>query len=325
MTKPDKSNTEFNNLYDIFKVLFDSKFALIIITFLITGVASSYLIINKPQPIYKSMGLIEIGDYFDINDKQKKLIETSSSLNTELNKIFINRYLYDKTKKNFVTLINPLQEGMIKLEARSSSIEQAEKSILEIIDFVISRHEYYFENIQDKSYESIELEKNILINSLSSLKNRERYIKNIEMPLIASDISARIFEIELFNELIRESIKKDSAEVNANAELRLRSNLDEIKEINLTQEISLLENEHKLEALKNQIDIIEKRVAKIDYNFGLIKSNSNFNNSRLVGQIITSTEPQPSSKLIIISTLIIGLILSCCIILVANSIMGSKR
>jgi hypothetical protein len=144
------------------------------------------------------------------------------------------------------------------------------------------------------------------------------------MPSITSDVSQRIFEIELINERIRESIK-GSAEVNHNAEGRLRSNLNEIRKINLTQEASLLENKHKLEILKNQIDIIEKRVAKIDNNFVLMKSNSDFNNSRLAGQILTSTEPQPSSMLIIISTLIFGLILSCCIILVAKSILGSKR
>jgi hypothetical protein len=317
-----KSNTEFNNLFDIFAFLVASKFAIVIITFLFTAATSSYLIINKPQPIYKSSALIEIGEYFDNVEKQNKLIEASNALNTELNKIFINRYLYDNSKQSFISLIEQIQEGLIKLEARSSSIEQSEKSILEIIDYVINRHEDYFKNIKDQSNELSSLDRESLFNSLSDLKIEANYIKNIQIPSDVNKSVERIFELELIDELISESLK-NNPDVTLNA--KLKSNKDKIKTINLMQKVSLSESELNLKILQNQINLTEKRIERIDEDIRFMKSNSKFKNSRLAGQIITSIEPQLSSMLAIISSFIFGLLLSCFIILVANSIMTSKK
>ncbi len=122
------------DLREIIKILLASK-KLIISTILIFTIASIiYSLSIKPE--FKSSSLLEIG-YYEMPDATQELIEKPSDLISEL-KLLKLKNPDNKFSQNLS--MNSMEGRVIRLETNSSSIEQNEKILNEMISYINERH-----------------------------------------------------------------------------------------------------------------------------------------------------------------------------------------
>ena len=122
------------DLKEIFKILIESK-KLIISTILIFTTASIIYSLSL-KPSFLTSTILEIG-YFEMPDGNQKLIEKPSNLISDL-KVLIMKNSDNKFNQN--VSITSFEGKLINLETTSSSGEQNENLLTEIINYIDERH-----------------------------------------------------------------------------------------------------------------------------------------------------------------------------------------
>jgi LPS O-antigen subunit length determinant protein (WzzB/FepE family) len=132
LTKPSPYEDEIN-LREIIQILIESK-KLIISTILIFIIASIIYSLSL-EPSIKSSAKLEIG-YVTMNNGDKELIQSPSALTSDL-KILIMKNPDNKYTQK--VSINSFENKVIKLETISSSVEQNEDLLNEVIRHIHDR------------------------------------------------------------------------------------------------------------------------------------------------------------------------------------------
>lgn len=177
------------NLDRIFEKLITYKTLILTITLFFSIAVSVFTIQIQSQ--YKSFALIEIGNYKTI-DGISTPIESSSSLINNININLLYKNIFGD-KKGYQ--ISPIDGSIVKIERKSYSIEDNEKSLKKIIDFTINRH-------QNISEEAINLEIKSLENELDNVNNRILFIQEVLISELQNEDKKRINSIiELEREL----------------------------------------------------------------------------------------------------------------------------
>ena len=122
------------DLKEIFKILIKSK-KLIISTILIFAIASIIYSLSL-DPSFKSSAQVQIG-YFEMPDGKKNLIEEPSDLISDLNILLLRNPDNKFSQKVPISLI---EKNVINFETTSSSGEQNENILNEMIIYIEGRH-----------------------------------------------------------------------------------------------------------------------------------------------------------------------------------------
>ena len=124
------------DLKEIFKLLINSKKLIIAITLVITTLGAIYSF--QKAPVYKSTAFLEIGEFYSGNDSiEKELIESGGKLIQDININFIFKTKIDSADK---LILNILEKKLIKIEYTSSSAENNNNLLNEIIRYINNRH-----------------------------------------------------------------------------------------------------------------------------------------------------------------------------------------
>ena len=122
------------DLKEIFKILIESK-KLIISTLLFFTIASIIYSVSL-KPSFETSANVEIG-YVTLNNGARELIESPSDLISDL-KVLIMKNPDDKFIQK--VLMNSFEDKIINFETTSSSAEQNENLLTEIISYIGKRH-----------------------------------------------------------------------------------------------------------------------------------------------------------------------------------------
>jgi capsular polysaccharide biosynthesis protein len=156
------------DLKEIFKILLKSK-KLILSTILIFTTASIIYSLSL-KPSYLTSTKLEIG-YYEMSDGAQKLIEKPSNLISGL-KVLIMKNPDDKFNQN--VSMNSFEGKLINLETTSSSVEQNEDLLNEVIRYINKRHSNLaiLTNVQKKAQIS---------NEIETLESKISFIKGIHI------------------------------------------------------------------------------------------------------------------------------------------------
>ena len=165
------------DLRELFKIIWDKKFFIILFTLAITVLATVYAYSKKP--IYEVKSIVRIG-YIG-----EQLIEPSNIIEQKL-KIIFNVDNPPNNSEAIVTKINVVKnvQNFIEISTEGiSNIEAVEKN-KEVIEFLQNEYKYKIDefvlktnidikNIEDKIKYALEVEKNNLEKNISKIKNQQ--------------------------------------------------------------------------------------------------------------------------------------------------------
>ena len=133
LTQPSPYDDEID-LREIFKILIESKKLIILTTLIFTIASIIYSLSLKPE--FKSSTILEIG-YYEMPDGTQELIEEPSDLISDLNILLLRNPDNKFSQKVPISLI---EKNVINFETTSSSGEQNENILNEMIIYIEGRH-----------------------------------------------------------------------------------------------------------------------------------------------------------------------------------------
>lgn len=323
------------NLSRIYVKFVTYKTLILTITLFFSIAVSVFTIQIKSQ--YKSIALIEIGNYKTI-DGVLKPIESVPALinNVNINLLYKNNF-GDKNGYQ----ITPMEGSIVQIQRKSYSINENEQSLKKIIDFIINRHKDISDAAINPEIKSIETElkkiNNIIFNTFRASINKLEH----ELPYLENKIS-EIDKIIKANE-------KNLLALESNPELLLKQATDapkinqvihdyKIKKIDLekqrqnvifaiekygnTQNLpsdssdviaGLLENSN--EASNLTFDLIQKKI-----NLETQITHAKIQNETKIINKITSSELDNKKPLIIVAGVFIGFLISLIVSFIIDSI-----
>ena len=184
------------DLKEIFKILIESK-KLIISTILIFTTASIIYSLSL-KPSFISSTKLEIG-YYEMPDGTQKLIEKPSHLISDL-KVLIMKNSDNKFNQN--VSITSFEGKVINLETTSSSGEQNENLLTEIINYIDERHSNLAVLITNQQKHQISNEIDLIESEISFLKEITRVNVEASISKLKSDLPILDQEISQLNQVI---------------------------------------------------------------------------------------------------------------------------
>jgi len=222
------------DLKEIFKILIESK-KLIISTILIFTTASIIYSLSL-KPSFLTSTSLEIG-YSQMINGDKELIETASGLISDLKILLIKKYSDNQSSSNIS--MNKFENKIISLEITSSSAENNENLLTEIINYIDERHSNFalLDTKQKKNEISHKIE--IIESEISLYKSQNLFnLANIE------------FEISLLKENMRADLEAEISKLESEIS-KLESGLPIIdQEISQLKQV-IIEDTANLNLLKN--------------------------------------------------------------------------
>ena len=242
------------DLRELFKIIWDKKFFIILFTLAITVLATVYA--YSKTPIYEVKSYVEIG-YIN-----KERIEDIDALEQKLKVIFgveNPRYEEDSFEKGVVNSIKQIKGVKNFLEIKTEALSN---------DAALSKNKDVLKFIQDSSQESIKQYEVILDNTILNKKREIDFINEINIKNIKSEIEI-LKEQELKNIDRQIDILKSQNIKNIEKEIDIlkSQNIENIsREINLlkTQEIPKIKTQiafltnSKIKSLEDKISFYSK-------------------------------------------------------------------
>ncbi|MDC0981207.1 Wzz/FepE/Etk N-terminal domain-containing protein [Candidatus Pseudothioglobus singularis] len=344
LTQPSPYEDEID-LREIFKILIESK-KLIISTILIFTIASIIYSLSL-KPSFKSSTILEIG-YYEMPDGNQKLIEKPSSLISDL-KVLIMKNQDDKFSQNIS--MNSFEEKLINLKTTSSSSEQNENILNEIINYIDERHSNLAVLITDQKKHQIsnEIERNEtklsfikakqLDNNLLKRTEIEDRIAQLkaELPIIDLEISQLekviIDDTNNLSLLKRnENIRTERASNSPTLEQIIFSYKSKINGFNTKKNTNLTETK----SLNNHLQILENVTFQSDELFRLDQEQKILENQLQmlmnetqvktlpIGNIETQTI-KPKTQLMILLGIIMGFIAGILLVFIRNFVKSYRE
>jgi hypothetical protein len=333
------------DLKEIFKILIESK-KLIISTILIFTTASIIYSLSL-KPSFLTSSKLEIG-YYEMPDGTQKLIEKSSNLISDL-KILIIKNPNDKFSQNIS--MSSFEKKIINLETTSSSVEQNENLLTEIINYIDERHSNLAALISDQKKHQISNEidlieseiafskaKQLDSNQLKQSQIKDRIAKlESTLPIINLEISQlEKVIIEDTNNLSllkrNELIQTERAANSPTLEQTIFFYKKEINKLN-TQKYT---NIQETKSLNNQFKILENVTLQSDELFKLERKQKILENqleilmtptqvkTQPIGNIETNTI-KPKTQLLISLGIMLGFITSILLVFINNFIKRYQK
>jgi capsular polysaccharide biosynthesis protein len=242
------------DLIKIIKILIESK-KLIILTTLIFIIASIIYSLSL-KPSFNSSTKLEIG-YAQLDNGDRKLIESSSNLISNLN-IFLLKNTDSKFNQD--VSINSVEGRILNLETISSSAEQNENLLTEIINYIDERHSNLAVLITDQKKHQISKEIDLIESKISFIKAKQldenqakKLTINRNLEILKSKISFIKAKQLDENQLMRSQIKDKTANLKSSL-LTIDLEISQLEKviIEVTNNLSLLKrNELQTERAAN--------------------------------------------------------------------------
>ena len=182
LTQPSPYEDEID-LREIFKILIESK-KLIISTILIFTTASIIYSLSL-KPSFESSTKLEIG-YFMTNNVDRELIESTSDLISDLN-ILLVKNPDGKFSQNIS--MNSFEDKIINLATSSSSGEQNENFLNDVIRYIDERHSKLALSATEQKKDEISHEIDLIESELSFLESELSFTKENRKLELESEIS----------------------------------------------------------------------------------------------------------------------------------------
>jgi LPS O-antigen subunit length determinant protein (WzzB/FepE family) len=242
------------DLKEILKILLESK-KLIISTLLFFTIASIIYSLSL-KPSFESSTQLEIG-YVEMNNGNRELIESTYDLISDL-KVLTMKNPDDKFIQK--VSMNSFENKIISLNTTSSSAEQNESLLTEIISYIDERHSNLAVLITDQKKHQISNEIDLIKSKLSFIKAKQLDSKQSKKLTINSKL---------------ESIKSELSFIKAK---QLDSN--QLKQSNIEDRIARLQFELPIIDLK--ISQFEKVINEDTNNLSLLKENEALQKERAI-------------------------------------------
>jgi LPS O-antigen subunit length determinant protein (WzzB/FepE family) len=326
------------DLRDILKVLIESK-KLIILTTLIFTIAS-FIYSSSLKPSFKTSTKLEVG-YLTQNNGDIQLIESTSNLISDL-EILLIKNPDGKFSQN-ISMDSLLEDKIIYLVTTSSSGEQNENFLNDVIRYIDERHSKLALSATEQKKDEISHEIDLIESELS-------FIKGIRKLELEDEISKLKNTIPIIDEEISQLMQVVTQESN-NLKLLKGSNLSLERALNsptLEQIISTYKskiNQLKIERISavSELDTLSKKLDALDNgNFhdsgalklklGLKKAEDELQSwvtqahvkTQPIGNIRTITI-KPKTKLSIPFGIIIGFITSIFLVFIYNFLKSYRE
>ena len=296
------------DLRELFKIIWDKKFFIILFTLAITVLATVYA--YSKTPIYEAKALLEIGEY-KINNTSKIFVDDASNLEKKLSTLFVDmeKNLKDKTSQiSNISIVKGLK-NFLEIKSEATSNEDAKNEIIKVLNFVQNEHEKILDDVRKQK----EME----------LRNIDLQISDIKLKsvaLIDKKIENNIKNLKSLEEqlkLVDENLKKIDSLNPSLAALKLMEKRDIANDIrNINEQNFELENQRD-ELLTTSLYKLEesKQIAE-----SLLLPH-NYKNTQIVGEIITNDFPvKPKKSLIIAVAFVSGFIISIFLVFLFNFI-----
>jgi len=303
----------------LFKVLSRSKLFIIAFTLFIT-VAVTFYSSNKniANPTFNSSALVQIGGYKIYTYNEYILLDSVEDLSYELNIKFIDSLQNDLGEKRVIKSINPIKDSFIEINSASIMKEEAVNKLLEVVDYIESKHNDIISEIQS----SLAEEKNAKLTSIQLAKD---YINNSRIPVIDQKIELIKNVLTEFEEDLS-SLKSLANNVTSPQLERLErtSQISKIKGEILLQKIAILDLEKDKLKFKNELKHLEE--ARILNENESNTSKNIYSPSAIVGEIITEqvTTHSFNKYLLIIIGFMSSLTLACFAVLIINGLRSKE-
>ena len=310
------------DLKELFLTISKHKKLIIFFTFIITSLAAVYVYIKTP--IYVASAIVEIGNYKQYNNcnsnsnsnSNRIVLDKVSKLSKELNILFIDMHKNDKNVDAKIVSINvpKKQKELLSIKAEGISNEIASKKIEEIIAYVQLKHKKILDDVKERNkFEIMNIE-----SKIDNIKNKELSLLNSKIEYQKESLKNYIDNVAAIDKNVQKLQKKNPTLVAL--ELMKKSDLlHYILEINL--QISDLEEKKNNLEINTILDLEEKK--------NILTSMllpHNYQNSHIVGSILTNDYPEkPKKKLILIVSFITGLILSIFLVFFLEFIRSIKE
>jgi hypothetical protein len=182
----------------IFKTILASKKILILTLLFFTILSIIYSLTLEPS--YKTSTKLEIG-YSEMINGNRELIETAPSLISDLKILLMKRYSDDQSSSNIS--MNSFEKKIISLETTSSSAENNENLLTEMINYIDERHSNFALLNSKQKKDEISLKIEIIESEISLYKSQNLFnLANIESEIsflkenMRADLEAEISKLE---------------------------------------------------------------------------------------------------------------------------------
>ncbi len=301
------------DLRELFKIIWDNKFFIILFTLAITVLATVYA--YSKTPIYEAKALVEIGEY-KINNTSKNFVDDASNLEKKLSTLFVDmeKNLKDKTSEiSNISVVKGLK-NFLEIKSEATSNEEAKNEILKVLTFVQNEHEKILDDVKKQK----EMELRNIDLQISDIKSRT-------VALIDKKLENNVKTLENLQEQLKfvdENLKKIDSLNPSLAALKLMEKKDITNSIN-----TLTVQNFELESKKDEL--LTTSLYKLEENKKIVELlllPHNYKNTQVVGEIMTNDFPaKPKKFLIIAVAFVTGFILSIFLVFVIQFIHGTKK
>ena len=301
------------DLRELFKIIWDKKFFIILFTLAITVLATVYA--YSKTPIYEAKALVEIGEY-KINNTTKNSVDDASVITRKLTTLFIDmeKNLKDKTSQiSNISVVKGLK-NFLEIKSESTSNEEAKNEILKVLTFVQNEHEKILDDV--KKQKEMEL-RNIDLQIAD--------IKSKSVALIYKKIENNIKNLKSLEEQLKqvdENLKKIDTLNPSLAALKLMEKRDITNSIN-----TITIQNFELESKKDEL--LTTTLYKLEESKKIIELSllpHNYKNTQIVGEIMTNDFPaKPKKSLIVAVAFVTGFIISIFLVFFIQFIQGIRK
>ncbi len=296
------------DLRELFKIIWDKKFFIILFTLAITFLATVYA--YSKTPIYEAKALIEIGEY-KINNTTKNSVDDASVVTRKLTTLFIDmeKNLKDKTSQiSNISIVKGLK-NFLEIKSESTSNEEAKNEILKVLTFVQNEHEKILDDVKKQK----EMELRNIDLQISDIKSKS-------VALIDKKIENNIKNLKSLEEQLKqidENLKKIDSLNPSLAALKL------MEKRNITNSANTITIQNfELESKKDEL--LTTTLYKLEESKQIAESlllSHNYKNTQIVGEILTNDFPvKPKKKLIVSVAFVTGFIISIFLVFLFNFI-----
>ncbi|MEN5386307.1 Wzz/FepE/Etk N-terminal domain-containing protein [Aliarcobacter skirrowii] len=296
------------DLRELFKIIWDKNFFIILFTLAITFLATVYA--YSKTPIYEAKALIEIGEY-KINNTTKNSVDDASVVTRKLTTLFIDmeKNLKDKTSQiSNISIVKGLK-NFLEIKSESTSNEEAKNEILKVLTFVQNEHEKILDDVKKQK----EMELRNIDLQISDIKSKS-------VALIDKKIENNIKNLKSLEEQLKqidENLKKIDSLNPSLAALKLMEKRDITNSVN-----TITIQNFELESKKDEL--LTTTLYKLEESKQIAESlllSHNYKNTQIVGEILTNDFPvKPKKKLIVSVAFVTGFIISIFLVFLFNFI-----
>lgn len=311
MNEYEKKEDEID-LKELFLTIVKYKKLISASTLLIVCLAVVFVFFKTP--IYGVNAVVEIGSYKENN--QQIQLDDLQELEKRLNVIFIDFHKKEKNEKSYIDSISALKQSnnFLEIKALGTNNELAISYIKKVTDYLDKEHTKILDEIKQRRT----LKLTNLNAKIDTLKNKELVLLNKKIKIQKQNI--KDYKNELF--LIKKNLKRIEKKDHSLTALKLMEKRDLTNSI-ITLNTQLMDMINKKDNLEiNVINSYNEQKTLLETQL----LSHNFNNTKIVGQIMYEEAPKsPKTSLIIMVSLITGLILSIFLVFIIEFIKGIKE